>query len=93
MKRILLKYLPAILLALPLVTLSGLAQAKGLIVDTGAEAEAIQAEFKGNGDYNSLVAVKLTHIAAQEVGEHDQPAARQIMKLADEYAARARGVK
>ena len=93
MKRVLFRYLPVIFLALPLIAVSSPVQAKGLITDTEAEAEAMQTEFKGNYDYNSLVAVKLTHIAVQEVGEHDQPASRQIMRLAREYAAKARGEK
>jgi len=92
-RQILSRGLPAALLALPLLMFSSPAYAVELYTDTDAQAEAIQERLKGNYDYNSLMAVKLTHIAVEEKGQHDLPAARQFMRLAEEYAAKAGGAK
>jgi len=61
--------------------------------DSEAEAGAIQAEFQGRHDYNALMAMKLAGAVLDEKGQHDIIAARQLLVLAKQHAARARGTQ
>ena len=94
-RQILSRCLPAAWLVLPLLMFSNPAHAAeaNMTTDTEADADAIQNQFKGRYDYNSLMAVKLADVAIEEKSQHDHGAARQFIHLAESYAAKAGGAK
>lgn len=54
-------------------------------------AKKIYEQLKGNESYHAHMARKLASIARTEKAQHDLPAARQFIEMAEEHAAKAGG--
>jgi len=58
-----------------------------------ARSDALNAQLKGNHNYQADLARELADIATTEKYQHDINTARSFMQMAEEHAAKAGGVK
>ncbi len=64
-----------------------------MFVSVEDRAEAIDEQLKGNNSYDAHLARALSMLATDEKDQHDLNAALQFIKMAEEHASRAGGVK
>jgi len=68
------------------------AQAK-LFVSVEERGDKITADLQGNNSYHAHLARELASIASIEKGQHDLGAAKVLIKMAEQEAAKAGGAK
>ena len=81
------------LLAVAMLMSAASASAAGFTVGVDERADALQAQLKGNNNYQAHLAREFADVAMEEKGQHDISVARAFMDKAEEYAAQAGGSK